>query len=250
MEGRDHPRIRGEHIGHDRPNGGVHGIIPAYAGSTLDMSGYGSDPWGSSPHTRGALDQGARGFRIPRDHPRIRGEHDALGYGMLVALGIIPAYAGSTSSSATTCRCRQGSSPHTRGAPRTRRPSSPCQWDHPRIRGEHHHCHAQKAGEPGIIPAYAGSTRTRQSSQAGTPGSSPHTRGARRRIHVLSVVAVDHPRIRGEHIVTCAAIDNTNGIIPAYAGSTARANVLHWRAVGSSPHTRGAPVPVSKRHGI
>ena len=247
---RDHPRIRGEHARHERLRQRPVGIIPAYAGSTRSRSSGIPYPKGSSPHTRGARRIGIRNASCSWDHPRIRGEHLLLRDHLPVQAGIIPAYAGSTYSPVRLRYISSGSSPHTRGAPRTRRPSSPCQWDHPRIRGEHHHCHAQKAGEPGIIPAYAGSTRTRQSSQAGTPGSSPHTRGARRRIHVLSVVAVDHPRIRGEHIVTCAAIDNTNGIIPAYAGSTARANVLHWRAVGSSPHTRGAPVPVSKRHGI
>ena len=220
MEGRDHPRIRGEHIGHDRPNGGVHGIIPAYAGSTLDMSGYGSDPWGSSPHTRGALDQGARGFRIPRDHPRIRGEHDALGYGMLVALGIIPAYAGSTSSSATTCRCRQGSSPHTRGA-RTRRcacGTSPP--DHPRIRGEHRVLGGLPRLASGIIPAYAGSTITVMPRKPANQGSSPHTRGALEHDNLLKREPRDHPRIRGEHDVVYMCCPLLLWIIPAYAGST------------------------------
>ena len=113
----DHPRIRGEHSGlplaewrragssphtrgaravRHRP-GGVAGIIPAYAGSTVchDI------PLG--PVT---------------DHPRIRGEHR-------------PARC--------LTRCRPGSSPHTRGAP------------------------AEASGEDrlgGIIPAYAGSTRS------------------------------------------------------------------------------------------
>ena len=90
-------------------------IIPAYAGSTQSLMG-----------------------RLPRpkDHPRIRGEHDAdlLAYlvevgssphtrgalesflKLILETGIIPAYAGST--------------PETLGR-RSRR------WDHPRIRGEH-----------------------------------------------------------------------------------------------------------------
>ena len=135
-----------------------------------------------------------------------------------VAGGIIPAYAGST-------------------------PPSRCAWyssrDHPRIRGEHAYedggdtlmqgssPHTRGAplldgSEPtdyGIIPAYAGSTRT--------------ARGA---VHGVG----DHPRIRGEHSYdvgeVCAwqgssphtrgalharARDRrVPGIIPAYAGST------------------------------
>ena len=111
---------------------------------------------GSSPHTRGA--RGASGARI------VRG-------------GIIPAYAGSTTS------------------PRPRLLRRP---DHPRIRGEHAcpvRASAAKVGSSphtrgalevgpvdggvgGIIPAYAGSTPTTDAEP------SRHT---------------DHPRIRGEH---------------------------------------------------
>ena len=131
----DHPRIRGEHstpqarfpswrgssphtrgaLGLAVAHVAVGGIIPAYAGSTRDLLvaivAGGDHPrirgehfssrtprttcWGSSPHTRGAL------WR-------------ALGQSR--RLGIIPAYAGSTS---------------------IRRRRESLQRDHPRIRGEH-----------------------------------------------------------------------------------------------------------------
>ena len=172
---------------------------------------------GSSPHTRGA-----RSCRV------------RLG----VQGGIIPAYAGSTS----TQRLR----------PCSRR-------DHPRIRGEHLGYPRYDFGDGGIIPAYAGSTpsqapRSRRGQDhprirgehdflvqpaAGCRGSSPHTRGARReelqetlvwRIipayagstadgAVAYVPERDHPRIRGEH---------------GDPGS----RTLYLE--GSSPHTRGA----------
>ena len=213
----DHPRIRGEHR---CGRGGGPGAV------------------GSSPHTRGARSDVSRvcsGGRIipayagstwptcsrtasPRDHPRIRGEHSAL-------LQSVAGY--------------QGSSPHTRGAPRLSAvPRLPAR-DHPRIRGEHD---ASLAG------------------QDEQEGSSPHTRGAR---HLLAPSPVgqriipayagstgkrvrpgrrgwDHPRIRGEHRpslshispkpgssphtrgarVVCHEILLGPGIIPAYAGST------------------------------
>ena len=135
--------------------------------------------------------------------------------------------------------------------------SSPA--DHPRIRGEHSACAARTICSPGIIPAYAGSTPAR--------GSRP---GAR----------TDHPRIRGEHFDLLRVLDGLSGssphtrgarlgaggpvrgggIIPAYAGSTARTSSTvrnpadHPRirgehvdvaeqpdeGFGSSPHTRGA----------
>ena len=50
-------------------------------------------------------------------------------------------------------------------------------------------------------------------------GSSPHTRGARLPLGAPAWAAVDHPRIRGEHVGW------------AWEGV---------KLVGSSPHTRGA----------
>ena len=274
----DHPRIRGEHA-------------EGYADIDYTM--------GSSPHTRGALAHGAASLLVAgiipayagstihkkttpyrcRDHPRIRGEHAPLPSSHRVSggssphtrgalqgvsaaalrVGIIPAYAGSTSdeesgevSRGDHPRIRgehlllqlllavgQGSSPHTRGAPRRPRKAS---------------------GSSGIIPAYAGSTELTT---------------------FCRILCRDHPRIRGEHfdhIVgrhdaggssphTRGALsgitihDLSVGIIPAYAGSTARyrcsnsnrrdhprirgehilSPMVTLRKRGSSPHTRGAP---------
>ena len=212
-------------------------IIPAYAGSTksLDMSKNSSH--GSSPHTRGA---------------RLASECRQSG------IGIIPAYAGSTDAAAVAieappdhprirgehlcaggrCTCGRGSSPHTRGA----------------LRAVHLPTRA-----PGIIPAYAGST------------DPPRGRSYRR---------WDHPRIRGEHSIELSPLLGVEGssphtrgapslrplhwrwagIIPAYAGSTARRfqrgasagdhprirgehdpnRSFGEKMAGSSPHTRGA----------
>ena len=194
---RDHPRIRGEHHsrvsesvrqagssphtrgapGSSSPARRRRGIIPAYAGSTR--------PWSRSPGGS-------------RDHPRIRGEHLRGGPALGLPLGssphtrgarglarprlaehpIIPAYAGSTTGSvgfvtshwdhprirgehrewARSRNTAAGSSPHTRGAPKTPTGRSPEQPDHPRIRGEH-------------APAVDVDVTFQ--------GSSPHTRGAR-----------------------------------------------------------------------
>ena len=196
------------------------GIIPAYAGSTPSTS------------TR---------RRAATDHPRIRGEHVESGPSRF-----FPA----------------GSSPHTRGAPSAARKTTRPGTDHPRIRGEHvvvvesdgrgqgssphtrgaHAALAVPRPLGRIIPAYAGSTRfpffrhaTAQDhprirgehdaagvGEAARPGSSPHTRGARRLRPVR---------------------DRRSGIIPAYAGSTSKLATMTPPPRGSSPHTRGAPVP-------
>ena len=223
---------------------------------------------------------------VRRDHPRIRGEHTHAaaieatrpgssphtrgarlpGAGVGRERGIIPAYAGSTSSRSSA--------------------SSPAS-DHPRIRGEHFlptfrrilpagsspHTRGAlfsafaDAGSPGIIPAYAGSTIMRSFLPGGAAdhprirgehglwrdgrrrhrGSSPHTRGAHPppstrypswriipayagstiRAVAPGTVGQDHPRIRGEHVL----LQGDRG-----AGG------------GSSPHTRGARFRPSRAH--
>ena len=212
-----------------------YGIIPAYAGSTL---------------YRGSV------LQRDRDHPRVCGEHvsatkpsvSALGSSPRMRgaqrawlpvnhrVGIIPAYAGSTSptrrraaaardhprvcgehiTNQATCGSGQGSSPRMRGAP-----LALC---------------GRREGD-GIIPAYAGST-----------DGHGFVWAARR----------DHPRVCGEHptatVSECvergssprmrgALLGELGGhvaarIIPAYAGST-RPPVRRWLRCGDHPRVCG-----------
>ena len=192
-------------------------IIPAYAGST--RSGLGA-------------------CRTPSDHPRIRGEHLSGLYtgdgqfgssphtrgarnrpaGSTRPARIIPAYAGSTRF---WCRRR------------------PRDWDHPRIRGEHHRrptpsCRTRGSSPHtrgalalfacandcnGIIPAYAGST-TSAPRYARPRADHPRIRGehaARRSI--LRISPGSSPHTRGAQIISCSRFVPAR-IIPAYAGST------------------------------
>ena len=156
---------------------------------------------GIIPAYAGSTATGPTAARTARDHPRIRGEH---------------------AIHRRRAACRDGSSPHTRGA-RVE--------DRPGLRRRR------------IIPAYAGSTPLHRIRDYGIVGSSPHTRGApqrrsasvcRRRIipayagstsirRLRPCSPRDHPRIRGEHVVQMP---------------------VGLRVGGSSPHTRGAPVQV------
>ena len=275
---RDHPRMCGEHATPRTDTPDSTGIIPACAGSTsvcflgkflvgdhprmcgehISTVGCHDVKAGSSPHVRGA-----RGLLLPRG----------------IVLGIIPACAGSTSYLAAifhlprdhprmcgehrniiACICVSlGSSPHVRGAQK--------------------HCRHRR-GVPGIIPACAGSTirfypecggngdhprmcgeHSLSINHAGTPvGSSPHVRGAplrkRGAVGIRRIIPAcagstcwwrcccpcwwDHPRMCGEHsltrkrsmtrpgssphvrgaLVDSEKVDDEAGIIPACAGST------------------------------
>ena len=199
---------------------------------------------GSSPHTRGAL-----------PHLRLHVRHHR----------IIPAYAGSTSA---------GHGKASRW------------WDHPRIRGEHLHVLLNARMDAGSSPhtrgALSGRVRGRFPGRI-IPAYAGSTSILRRR----NSTHRDHPRIRGEHFQgrelrlrsegssphTRGALPEAGfeladvGIIPAYAGSTDGLPIAEWRradhprirgehtvplsrtskTVGSSPHTRGAPIPSGVR---
>ena len=171
------PHTRGARVGDAAPLGGD-GIIPAYAGSTVEQG---------------------LGYELVEDHPRIRGEHVAWS-GVSEALrgssphtrgaldreavrtgidGIIPAYAGSTSMG-NFISIFDPDHPRIRGEHVTRRmPETSTKGSSPHTRGAPPPAHGG-GRRPRIIPAYAGSTV------------------------VLTLVVSrdqDHPRIRGEHML-------------------------------------------------
>ena len=185
-ESADHPRIRGEHAAEACECHLLCRIIPAYAGSTRALSPGGVFSAGSSPHTRGArypADARRRRHRIipayagstscrcpaPRslaDHPRIRGEHLAVGQVLGVAGGSSPHTRGAHGDAAGGCH-GLGIIPAYAGSTQDRLLFHVGVGDHPRIRGEH--------GPPREAPTMP-------------EGSSPHTRGA-----LLEIPAI--PRI-------------------------------------------------------
>ena len=173
--------------------------------------------FGSSPHTRGAL------------HLMSLDGED---------YGIIPAYAGSTSSAIMSSSVREDH-PRIRGEHMRRwRRAGRCRGSSPHTRGARGGVLVDVAGS-GIIPAYAGSTavapagggavrdhprirgehRKMRAMAGNLKGSSPHTRGAPSVLSVELIKCPDHPRIRGEH--SSPLLDDVY-------------------SVGSSPHTRGA----------
>ena len=172
------PAYAGEHAQARQRARAHHGIIPAYAGSTAGARGAPSATSGSSPHTRGAPTETRRATSTTRDHPRIRGEHVGVRHDRDPCGGIIPAYAGSTDRTSASENLRLGSSPHTRGAREVKPSKNNETVDHPRIRGEHREVGGVTGCPRGIIPAYAGSTKSLAICSTRSKGSSPHTRGA------------------------------------------------------------------------
>ena len=115
-----------------------------------------------------------------------------------VAIGIIPAYAGSTSGVKS---------------------SSSLSSDHPRIRGEHAWLASAAIPALGSSPHMRGAP-ARVVSDGGCRGIIPAYAGSTSARHDRARPATDHPRIRGEHISDGSTARMRGGIIPAYAGST------------------------------
>ena len=168
--------------GAQRADGQEHatnGIIPACAGSTQMQDAMPDASAGSSPHVRGAPPRLAAALPGARDHPRMCGEHRAVGVDVVRAEGIIPACAGSTMIESYNGRRRRGSSPHVRGAPWRGLSARTPARDHPRMCGEHRRWFGEHRDSRGIIPACAGSTNALGIHSPSRLGSSPHVRGAR-----------------------------------------------------------------------
>ena len=113
------------------------------------------------------------------------------------------------------------------------------------MRGEHALRQFGDTGGRGIIPACAGSTGILTGDSKMGKGSSPHARGARVFLRICRRSCRDHPRMRGEHRDLALRHGVAKRIIPACAGSTYGWSIDEFISIGSSPHTRGAPCPLT-----
>ena len=253
----DHPRIRGEHINHQRNAKGRDGSSPHTRGARVATPPYPAAPRIIPAYAGSTLAHGSRAGQWP-DHPRIRGEHTYEKTGSYLEPGssphtrgarrrrgwrrrrvrIIPAYAGSTHPPGGRRVRRFGSSPHTRGArgfegvgplapgiipayagsTRGAGDAWPSTSNHPRIRGEHAEGGMGKLRQSGSSPHTRGAPARNRPDPTGC-GIIPAYAGSTCRLSRLDALVSDHPRIRGEHD---------------------HAGVQREKRGGSSPHTRGA----------
>ena len=228
------PRMRGTPV-RSRAEPRTTGIIPAYAGNTC------REYW----------------FAVRRrDHPRVCGEHcRKCGFSDCCVgssprmrgtrscpglrcrcLGIIPAYAGNTTSRAT---CRRSARDHPRVCgehPDNALLSESMSGSSPRMRGTL--CrHRNACFLIGIIPAYAGNTLQRHGMLAAYRDH-PRVCGEHTLPETLGRSRTgSSPRMRGTRIESLAGRFG-RGIIPAYAGNTAL-SILRLRAPWDHPRVCG-----------
>ena len=135
------PRMRGALIGVEKRPEHI-GIIPAYAGTTKR---HGINPDSSKDHPRVCGEHDARNRTLPcwsGSSPRMRGARRFPGT-LTVRMGIIPAYAGSTSPQS---------------------PQNIYPQDHPRVCGEHWLLAKERKNVTGSSPRMRGAQTLCQSS--------------------------------------------------------------------------------------
>ena len=275
--GLDHPRSRGEYqlinsllLGgggssplsrgipsSSAPSPASNGIIPALAGNTTTVPTSTARRW---------------------DHPRSRGEYMALspllfhqqgssplsrgiprhGVAPPPAAGIFPALAGNTGGSVWVTSCARGSSPLSRGIrpqvgdvvqPRGIIPAlagntpAACTFkqetgDHPRSRGEYREIPRGEFGKHGSSPLSRGIRRVIENESV-YEGIIPALAGNTGTPCARSTSAADHPRSRGEYLLTRDFISWTCRILGT-PSSHVSASRSHSPRVCGGRHPDGA----------
>ena len=196
-----------------------------------------NDTLGSSPHARGALSRpcahhvrpgiipacaGSTLSRAKRtetleDHPRMRGEHQIMGYHSAKPRGSSPHARGAREGWAYHS-CGARIIPACAGSTYRQKQTARHGRDHPRMRGEHFLRHRAPVKIRGSSPHARGAPPLDRAPGDGH-GIIPACAGSTLPVRVRAARREDHPRMRGEHIVLQTWCE-----IPT----------------GSSPHARGA----------
>ena len=88
-DGRDHPRMRGEHVSPARAISALRGSSP-HARGAQDSRGFTASQSGIIPACAGSTAEGGRAQRHHEDHPRMRGEHSRVRLPVTETLGSSP----------------------------------------------------------------------------------------------------------------------------------------------------------------
>ena len=174
------------------------------------------------------------------DHPRVCGEHSKYLSSMYGGRGSSPRMRGTQKTTANTHHT-SGIIPAYAGNTSTCRPSYVGRRDHPRVCGEHIIAGVRRNGATGSSPRMRG-TRDKTNVPQLCSGIIPAYAGNTANLRSPSLTKRDHPRVCGEHLLDGqpkktelgssprmrgtpshhAGLGHGGGIIPAYAGNTHR----------------------------
>ncbi len=238
----DHPRFRGEHSrfhDHDRSHLGSSPLSRGARAGQCDVLRAERIIPAFAGSTRRCLSLTMPGW----DHPRFRGEHAIAFAKNTMNVGSSPLSRGAPPARRCTARGRR-IIPAFAGSTHARRCRGRLVWDHPRFRGEHPVRTASWTPDAGSSPLSRGARRRRPARRReggiipAFAGSTPCC-GTRRR------PGRDHPRFRGEHPLSERRPPAAWGSSPLSRGARSRraARRLPLRIIpafaGSTPGCRG-----------
>ena len=254
----DHPRSRGENAAASAARGAIAGSSPLTRGKREAGEGCGPGPGPAAhPRSRGENPPKTRPTRsAPGSSPLTRGKHAPV-WSAHAGHGLIPARAWKTGPTPTRAKPSKAH-PHSRGENTARAIalSVPC-GSSPLTRGKRAGG-VMPAGIGGLIPAHAGKTTAastgRRTSRAhprsrgenteyactisSSRGSSPLTRGKRRRLQLAGQLPGLIPAHAGK-TQSMRAPSHHHGAHPRSRGENSPSAPASQPAEGSSPLTRG-----------
>ena len=192
------PRVRGTLLYGEATTKTI-GIIPACAGNTFRILST---------------------YHVARDHPRVCGEHCGFAYAGISVTGSSPRVRG-TRVQGRGVGLGRGIIPACAGNTERRHEHRPADGDHPRVCGEHGGDVKAKPTAPGSSPRVRGTQcipKTAHHIFGIIPACAGNTTLARHSI----VQARDHPRVCGEHVLTCGVMCGTWGSSPRVRGTLNR----------------------------
>ena len=251
----DHPRVRGEQATNGAAAWGQSGSPPRARGAEPSTSGR-SPGEGITPACAGSRGDVISADTGAADHPRVRGEQNPGGGRNGYTIGSPPRARGAERLHRRHDR-RRGITPACAGSRLVVVGVVYLCWDHPRVRGEQSPAAASRPGSSGSPPRARGAGPVRAGGR-GPAGITPACAGSSWRSGCGGWRPGDHPRVRGEQVTMCPAINPCPGspprargaddgsgtpgaaigITPACAGSSCSASVK-MGASGDHPRVRG-----------
>ncbi len=256
------PRARGAHHRHRLGDPGP-GTIPACAGSTPRRQRK-RQGRRDHPRVRGEHTFRREGIATALDHPRVRGEHTFRREGIATALDH-PRVRGEHGTTNPDSPAHWGPSPRARGAhcsatvsalsggtiPACAGSTGGGAWggrangDHPRVRGEHADMTERSYQGSGPSPRARGA-RDCQQLLSRLQGTIPACAGSTRSPAPTTRPSWDHPRVRGEHRPSRAAVRSSAGPSPRARGARLSRVIRHAQA-GTIPVHAGSTSALSAR---
>ncbi len=209
--------MRGEHSACRSSASGRRGPSPRARGARRHLR-HGYLPLGTIPACAGSTQVSGAHGQLPRDHPRVRGEHISCMQRVLLDAGPSPRARGAPPNSSAR-GSRRGTIPACAGSTLRGALRAAHRRDHPRVRGEHAAQAAIHWRSPGPSPRARGAHGDNSGREL-LLGTIPACAGSTEVSRPWPTSPGDHPRVRGEH--------------PDWQGSDRT-------GLGPSPRARGAP---------